>query len=231
MIRHLLLFALAVSTPLSAAPLPRSFTVGSFDRIRVEGPYQVTVSSGRAPFARAEGPATAVDAMDIRVEGRTLIVRQRGGRTNSSPGTPVRLAVGTHELRSVILSGAGSLAVDRLKGLSADVALLGPGRLQVDGIEADRLTAGVQGSGSLRLAGRAKVAVLTALGTPTLGAEALLSDDLTIRAEGSGEVVAAARTRASVTAAGIVQVRLTGGSACVLKLGGSASVEGCGAAR
>ncbi len=231
MTRHLLLLLLALSTPLSAAPLPRSFTIGSFDRIRVEGPYQVTVNSGRAPFARAEGPTAAIEAMDLRLEGRTLLIRQRGGMANASLGTPVRLTVGTHELRSVSLAGAGSLVVDRLKGLSADVALLGPGKLQVRGIEADRLTAGVQGSGSLRLTGRAKVAVLTALGTPTLAAEDLVGDELTVRAEGSGEVAAAARSRASVTAAGIVQVRLTGRPACVLKLRGSASVEGCGPTR
>jgi hypothetical protein len=101
----------------------------------------------------------------------------------------------------------------------------------VGGIEADRLTAGVQGSGALRLAGRAKVAVLTALGTPTLAAEALLSDEVTIQAEGSGEVAATARSRASVSAAGVVQVRLSGGPACVLRLRGSAGVEGCSAVR
>jgi hypothetical protein len=231
MVRHLFLFLLAASTPLGAAPLPRSFTIGSFDRIRVEGPYQVTVSNGRAPFARAEGPTAAIEAMDLRVEGRTLTVRQRGGMANASPGTPIRLAVGTHELRSASLAGAGSLTVDRMKGLTVDVALSGPGRVDVGAIEADRLTAGVQGSGALHLAGRTKVAQLTAIGTPTLAATGLLSDEVTLRAEGSGEAAVTAKSRVSLTAAGTMQVRISGKPSCILRLSGSASVEGCGPAR
>jgi hypothetical protein len=226
----LCLLLLAGPTELGAAGLPRSFTVTSFDRIRVEGPYAVALTTGRAPFARAEGSAAALDAIDLRVDGRTLVIRQRSGFRGAS-AIPVRISVGTPDLRSASLIGAGSLSIDRLRGLSLDLGLAGPGSLRVGAIEADRLNAAVQGSGALVLAGRAKVAILSAKGTPVLDASGLQSGDLTILAEGSGEVSAFAGARANVSVAGTVQVRLSGRPACVLKVSGSAAVEGCAAPR
>ena len=234
MLRHLALFLLAATTPLSAAAPLRSFTVTSFDRIRVEGPYAVTLSVGRSPFARAEGSAAALDRIDLRVEGRTMIIRQRSVATSgqgSASGPPVRIALGTPDLRVASLSGAGSLAIDRLRGLSIDVAVSGPGRLTVATIEADRLFAAVQGSGGLTLAGRVKSASLTASGAPVLAAAALIAEEAKISAEGAAEVTATVRSRATVFAAGTGIVRLSGQPTCVQRLSGSATIEGCAGGR
>ncbi|GAA4007962.1 hypothetical protein GCM10022280_00730 [Sphingomonas swuensis] len=231
MTRHLALFLLAATTPLSAAGLPRSFTVTSFDRIRIEGPYAVTLVVGRSSFGRATGRSVDLDAIDLRVEGRTLILRQRANQGARESGEPVRIALGTPDLRSASLSGSGSLAIDRLRGLDVELRLSGPGSLSVADLDADRVAASVNGSGALRLAGRAKIATLAARGSASLDAERLLSDEATIAAEGSSEASVFARSRATVTASGPVQVRLAGNPACVLKSSGSASVTGCRAAR
>ncbi len=234
MLRHLALFLLAATTPLSAAAPPRSFTVTSFDRIRVEGPYAVTLAVGRSPFARAEGSSAALDRIDLRVEGRTLIIRQRSVATTGqggASGSPLRIAIGTPDLRSAFLVGSGSLAIDRLRGLSIDVAVSGSGRLSVAAIEADRLTAGVQGSGGLTLAGKVKSVTMSASGAPLLSAPNLIADEARITAEGVAEVTATVRSRATVFAAGTGIVRLAGNPACVLRVSGSASVEGCAGGR
>lgn len=226
MIRHLALFLLAASTPLGAAPLGRSFTITSFDRIRVEGPYAVSLSVGRAPAARAEGDAAQMDALDLRVEGRTLIVRQRSGERPSGSGG-VRISVATPDLRTAILVGAGTLTIDRLRGLSVDLALQGPGSLDVRDVTADRVTASAFGSGALTLAGKAKQLGLIARGTPLVATGSLIADELTIAAEGSPEVTATARSQANVQAIGTAQVKLAGNPACTLRVTGSANVEGC----
>jgi hypothetical protein len=227
MMRFLALLSIAVSAPLSAAPLPRSFTVTSFDRVRVEGPYAVTLTTGRAPFARAEGPATALDAIDLRVEGRTLVLRRRSGAGSGGAVGPVRIALGSPEVRAVSLSGAGSLEVDRLSGLTVDVALVGSGRLTVATIAADRVTGALQGSGSLRLAGRTKTARLSAGGSGSLEAGDLAAEEVTLSAEGAGVVETMAKRQATIAAAGTVQVRVTGAPACTLRIAGSAEVSGC----
>jgi hypothetical protein len=231
MIRYLALLSLAATTSLDAATLPRSFSVTSFDRIRVEAPFAVALATGSAPFARAEGPSAALDLIDLRVEGRTLIIRQRSGWNGKGMGVPVKISVGTPDIRSATLMGSGSLAIDRLKGLSVEVSVAGPGSLSVGKVAADRLNGGIQGSGSLLLAGQVKAASLSARGSPTLSAAALQADELSLAAEGTGEVEANVRSRATVSAAGTMQVRLSGGPACILKVSGSASVEGCKSTR
>ena len=76
---------LLVAAPAMAAT--RSYSVTSFDRIRVDGPYQLMLKTNVAPFARAAGSQQALDAVSIRVEGRTLIVRaDEGGSWGGYPG-------------------------------------------------------------------------------------------------------------------------------------------------
>ena len=231
MIRPLSLLALLCFAAAPAAALPRTFTVTSFDRIRVEAPFAVTLATGRSSFARADGPAAALDAIDLRVEGRTLILRQRRSSGGPVLAGPVRISLGTPNLHSASVVGSGSLAIQRLTGLSVDLALGGAGSLTVEEVAADRLVASVQGSGALTLGGRVKTASLTARGAAALLAEALRAEEVTIVAEGTAEVAASARTLARVTAAGTVGVRLSGAPACELKVSGSATVEGCAARR
>lgn len=231
MIRHLALFLLAASTPLSAAPLPRSYSVTSFDRVRVEGPYLVTLSTNRAPFARAIGSPAQLDAIDLRVEGRTLIVRQRSGAVRNGESGRVEIAVGTPDLRSALLVGSGRLRIDRLKGLEVALGLQGSGVLTVADVQADRVGGAVEGSGKMELAGRSKSATLSARGTGTMRAEALRTAEVTAAADGAAELSAFPAERATVSATGTAMVQLSGSAACTLKVSGSASVSGCGKVR
>lgn len=231
MIRHLALFLLAAATPLSAAGLPRSFTVTSFDRIRVEAPYAVTLATGRSPSAKAEGSPAALDAIDLRVEGTTLILRQRSGYGGHGASGPVRIALSTPGLRTALLVGAGSLAIDKMTGLSVDLAVQGPGTMSVAALTADRVSGSAQGSGRLVLAGRTKAGSYLNRGTASLSAESLSADEIILSAEGTGDVAVAARSRATINAAGTVQVRVAGNPACTLKVSGAVNVSGCKTAR
>lgn len=222
---------LLLSTPATAANLPRTFTVTSFDRIRVEAPYAVTLVTGRSPAARAEGSQAALDAIDLRVESRTLILRQRSGFGSTSAGGPVRVFLSTPDIRTALLVGSGSLSVDKMSGLSVDVSVQGSGMLGVASLTADRLTASALGSGSLTLAGRTKVASLLTRGTATIAADKLAADEVTLAAEGAGTAAVNARTKVAVTATGSVAVTVAGQPACTLRTSGSATVSGCGGAR
>ena len=52
-----LCFAAGLTAALPAAAAERSYTLTSFDRIRVEGPFAVDLVTNRSPFARATGSA------------------------------------------------------------------------------------------------------------------------------------------------------------------------------
>ena len=76
MVRYILGLALAaMAFPASAAD--RSFTVTGFDRVRVEGPFDVRLTVGNAgQSAKASGQPDVLANLDIEVQGTTLIVRK-----------------------------------------------------------------------------------------------------------------------------------------------------------
>ncbi len=211
-------------------PAQRNYSVTGFDRIRVDGPYQVRLKTNVAPFARAAGSQAALDSVSLKVEGRTLIVRQTtsnwGGYPGGSTG-PVTIELGTHDLANAWLNGAGSLAIDRVRGLAFDLAIQGAGTATIDTIDIDQLRLGLNGSGSARLAGRADKVTAVVRGASSLDASELRSKNADIGAEGPAIVRLAASESAKVNAMGLAAVTLTGNPACTVKAQGSASVSGC----
>ena len=220
---------LLIAAPAGAAD--RSYTVTSFDRVRVDGPYQVTLKTDVSPFARANGSQAALDSVFIKVEGRTLIVRASqssgwGGYPGEARG-PVTIEVGTPELKTASINGAGALLIDKVKGLSFNVTIEGSGVLRIDAADVDQLRLGLAGAASSRIAGRAGMLNATVRGTSTLDADALRTKDAVIAAEGPALVRANVSGTAKVNAVGLASVALSGMPACESKAQGSANVSGC----
>ncbi|HUG45741.1 MAG TPA: DUF2807 domain-containing protein [Sphingomicrobium sp.] len=218
----------ALSTPGFAAD--RNYSVTGFDRIRVDGPYRIATTTGVAPFARASGSPAALDDISIQVQGRTLVVRKNssswGGYPGESPG-PVEIAVGTHELTTVWVNGAGSLSIDSVEGFSFDLSLQGPGSVAIGRLDVDRLRVGLTGAGSAVLGGKAAEAITIARGTGSIDGSALTVKDVTIGAEGSAVVKLRTSGTAKVDATGTAIVELAGRPACTVRASGSAVVSGC----
>lgn len=223
-----LVLAFAVASPAAAAE--RNFTVTSFDRIRVDGPYRVRLSTGVAPFARAAGTSHAIDGISIGVQGRTLIVRPSpsswGGYPGRSPG-PVEIVLGTHELTSAWLNGAGSLDITAIKGLSFDLNLQGTGSITVGKAAVDQMKVGLSGSGGMTIAGAAPKLTAVVRGSSSLDATGLKVKDAVLGAEGPAVIRAFVTNSAKVDASGVAQVELTGRPACTAKTAGSATISGC----
>ena len=227
----LALLALASLPATAAAPVAqRNYSVTSFDRIRVDGPYEVRLKTNVAPFARASGSQASLDGVSVRVEGRTLIVRPSGGGWGGYPGEnrgPVTIEVGTHDLGTAWLNGAGTLIIDKIKGLGFDIAIQGSGSARIDSADIDQLKLGISGAGSTRIAGRAANMTATVRGTSSLDAEGLTVKDAVIGAEGPAIVRATVTNAAKVDALGLAAVTLAGKPACTVNAKGSASVTGC----
>lgn len=227
----LALLALASLPATAAAPVAqRNYSVTSFDRIRVDGPYEVRLKTNIAPFARASGSQASLDGVSVRVEGRTLIVRPSSGGWGGYPGEnrgPVTIEVGTHDLGTAWLNGAGTLIIDKIKGLGFDLAIQGSGSARIDSADIDQLKLGISGAGSTRVAGRAANMTATVRGTSSLDAEGLTVKDAVIGAEGPAIVRATVTNAAKVDALGLAAVTLAGKPACTVNAKGSASVTGC----
>jgi hypothetical protein len=221
--------ALACSAPAPAAD--RNFGVSGFDRVRVNGDYKVTLVNGAAPFAKAHGSPRALDPVDIIVDGRTLIIRTNhsaswGGYPGESAG-PVEIMVGTHELSAVYLNGAGSVAVNQVRGLKFEASAQGAGSIAIAQVDVDQFQLELGGAASARLAGRAGKLTAGILGTSALDGEGLTVKDAVINAQGPAIVRLTATETAKVSAFGVASITLMGGPACTVTTQGSASVSGC----
>lgn len=226
-----LAFALLLLAPaLPAVAAERSYSVTDFDRIRIDGPYKVTLATGRSPGARAGGSQSAIDAVTVEVQGRTLIVKRNsqiwGGYPGQSSG-PVEVRLTGFALRAAAINGVGSLSVDKLKGASIDLLVAGSGLLTVGAVEADRLTVGVTGNGRATVAGKAAIAQLAIRGTGVIDAGRLIAKDAKIAADGPGTITVTATVTANVVSNGAGEIIVLGDPACTVKATGSGTVV-CG---
>lgn len=227
-------FLFAVSASLAfaapAAAATRTFGITSFTKIRVEGPYKVTLATGVAPFAKATGSTTALDRVAIDVSGDTLVVRTNpsawGGYPGEDPG-PVEIGVGTHDLTNAALTGAGSLAISRVKGLTFALSVQGSGSAQIDDAAADQLQVNLAGTASARVKGHALKLTALVRGLSAIDAAKLTTPDAHVTADGSATVDVDVTDTARVDAWGPATIRFSGRPACTLKVSGSTSVSGC----
>ncbi len=219
----------------AAAPATqRTLSVTGFDRIRVDGPYKVTLKTNVAPYARARGAAASIDGVSIKVEGRTLVIRAGSGGWGGYPGEgggPVTIDVGTHDLSAAYINGSGALDIDRIKGLGFDLSIQGAGSARINQVDVDQMRVGISGAGTSRLAGRVAKLTATVRGTSTFEADGLEVKDAVIGAQGPSIVRLAVTNSAKVDASGLASVTLTGDPACTVEAQGSANVVGCKQAR
>lgn len=228
--RSFLLIAALSTAAAPAAAATRNFEITSFTKVRIDGPYKVTLKTGVAPFASASGSPAALDRIAVDVRGDTLVVRTNLDSWGGYPGQnvgPVEINLGTHDLSSAWLNGSGALSIDKVKGLSFDLSVQGSGVGQIGEANIDQLTVTVVGTGSARLAGQAAKMTAFIRGLSNLDAAALSTKDATLGADGAGTILANVSDSATVNATGPATVRLSGAPSCTLRVNGSATVSGC----
>lgn len=230
--RTLLLSAIAAATlaaPAGAAT--RNFGITSFDKVRIEGPFNVSLKTGVAPFASASGSPAALDRVAVEVRGNTLVVHSNLDSWGGYPGNdsgPVEISLGTHDLSSAWINGSGALSIDKAKGLTFDLYVAGSAVADIDAVNVDQLSVSLVGTAAATLGGQAARLTSVVRGISKLDAGSLAVKDATIGTEGSATVDAKVSNGVKVDASGPATIRLTGSPACTLRVSGSVSVSGCG---
>lgn len=218
----------AIAAPASAAT--RNFGITSFEKVRVDGPFNVTLTTGVAPFAVASGSPAALDGVSIEVRDETLVVHPSLDSWGGYPGRdlgPVEIRLGTHDLSAAWLNGSGALSIDRVDGLSFGLSVQGSGGVEIGDATVDQLSISVLGTGSARIVGKAAKMTAVIRGISSLDAAGLTTKDATLGAEGAATIAADVSNSVRIDASGPATVRLSGGGACTLHVSGSATVSGC----
>lgn len=215
-----------------AAAAERSYSVTSFDRIRVEGPFQVSVTTGKAVSARATGSEQMLERVSVRVEGRTMLIRPNLSGWGGYPGqqaVPPHITVTTPELNTATVIGSGRLDIDRMRGARIALTVEGSGSVNAGQMDADNANLAVAGSGRIDAAGRARQAMAVARGVAEIRAPDLVVSDLTLSSESAGSVTMNAQRSAKVSALGLGPITISGAAACEIRQVGAAPVR-CGKA-
>lgn len=226
----------ALALPLLLAPLPvlaaeRVFSVGSFERVRVDGPFEVRIETGASPGATASGERQLIERIAVAVNGGTLSVRLGTGgwgeTFRADNAAPPVIVLRTPRLNSLAVSAGANVTVNRMAGQRVELSLAGSSRVEAARVDADQLAASLVGAGTITAGGQANRARLITDGPGTIDASGLVTKDLTVLLTGPGETRARARYTASVTNTGLGKVTVAGDATCTVRSAGGGPVS-CG---
>lgn len=230
MLRSLLLALSLLACAGAAQAGDRRYAVADFDRVLVEGAYDVRLTVGGPSSAQASGSAQALDAVTVEVQGTTLRIRRNRSAWGGQPGrapTPATIILTTRNLRSAQVIGSGTLDISGARGLQLSFLVQGNGQLRASRLDADNLGLVLRGSGAFRLEGAAKALKAVVEGAGSIDGTGLSTDTATIAAATSGDISLNARRSATVDAKGLGRVTVAGAAACTLR-GPRAGEVSCG---
>ena len=222
-----MLAALAAAFSTSAGAAERRYTVTDYDRIQVDGPFRVTVATGRAGAAVASGSSQAIEQVSIDVQGRVLRVRPNRNAWGGYPGEgagALSIALSTHDLRGASVTGSGGIIIDKARSMRFDIAVSGSGNVALGRLEADSLNVGLLGSGKIVVGGKAKSLRATIQGNGDFDARGLAVEDAEINADTAGTIGVAVRRAAKITATGSGDTEIIGSPACTTRALGSGRI-------
>ena len=201
----------------------RSFTVGPFNAVSLEGSGDVRVVRGSALSVTATGSQRVLDRLNIRVERDTLKIDRKSDRMswswNSDSGAVITVTMPAIKAASV--GGSGNMVVDRADGDSFSAAVEGSGNLKIASVAVKRAELAASGSGSLTIAGTATASAMAVDGSGNIDARGLSSNQATIAADGSGDVNATVSGRATIAVNGSGNVDVAGTDNCTIAAEGS----------
>lgn len=228
MFRYFLLAALLM--PCAAQAAERNFGMGSFDSVRLEGPFLVEIATGKSSSAVASGDLRAIDAISFISNGTSLTIRKNSmtwGGMNGKPAGQAVIRLTTPNLNRIALIGSGDLRVDKVSAGSLKILLAGSGSISINAVNATTIDAAVDGGGTLNLAGKAETAKISLTGSGDFAATRLSTDHLNLTVDGTGTAETRAVQTAKVLMFGNGVARIAGPMACDVDNRGSSTVA-CG---
>jgi hypothetical protein len=207
----------------------RSFQVGAFEKVSLDGSQDVVVTVGGAPSVRAEGDAEALERLDIRVEGGTLKIgsSRRGGWFNFRHGGGVTVYVTAPALNGAAIRGSGDMRVDRVQAQAFEAEIAGSGDMQIGALQAARASFSIAGSGGIRAAGTAEDSDVSIAGSGDILLGRLQTRRTSVRVAGSGNVAVHATEAVDGSVMGSGNVTVQGGARCTISKMGSGDIR-CG---
>jgi hypothetical protein len=223
-----LVSALLLLLTAAAAPQEKRYLITGFERVRIDGPYEVEIVRGPTQ-AVGVGDARALDRLDVHVDGTTLVIGAGTRGWNLAAGeaaaTP-KVLLSTPVLRAILINGGGRARIADMRGSRIDLALNGGGAITVAALDAEELNVNITGNGMVTLAGTARKVRVRSNGAGGFDGTGFTANDAVLVSESAGGMRLGVRYTARVTALGLGTVHLDGTPEC--RISGSGPVECAG---
>jgi len=213
-----------------------------FERIQVNGDFEVQVDTGRDASALIEADENLLDHIVTHISGDKLIIEARNGNC-LKPSNPIEITVTAPALTEMVLNGSGYLycygletdelvirlegsgqvGCQQLKASSVEYALEGSGEIN-SSVTTENLAASIEGSGEIRLNGEALSTDLRITGSGRIEAGQLNTDACVAYISGSGTIDTDVNDALDVTIIGSGILYYSGNPAVESYISGSGKV-------
>jgi Putative auto-transporter adhesin, head GIN domain len=211
-------------------PMERKLLVGSFENIQVIGDISVVVETGKSPSAMASGDKRVLESLKLERTGTTLRVRLQE-IVNNSQGIPItaplRVTLGTREIRDAAVVGNGQLTVSELRQQgAAKIFIAGNGSISVGRLIADQFTATIDGNGKIDLGGGTlRDGRVTIDGAGTFEGAKVQMRKLRLEHIGNGVSTATVEEGTEIYNRGSGNIEIGGKGTCFIKDAGNAAIN------
>ncbi|MFN0299082.1 MAG: head GIN domain-containing protein [Burkholderiales bacterium] len=213
---------LAMSTAALGQASSKGYSVQGFDSITIRIPATVEVIRADRASVRITAEPKVLDRLQVTERNRSLLIESpKGFSTNQ----PLSIAIGTAELKAVVLEAAGDITISRPRGQQLDLRSSGAGTIQVTGAEIGVMKVKLDGSETVKLDGKASSLELKLTGASSVDASALRTSRVVVTVDGASDVAIHADESIDATVSGSGSVRYQGKATVKQRVSGAGSVE------
>ncbi|MEQ1551064.1 DUF2807 domain-containing protein [Sphingorhabdus sp.] len=220
-------------TPYSARAATKSFLVGSFDELIVEGDIIVKLDNMKAPSAKASGDHSLVEALKIERNGLTIKIRVQdyeGTTQKAKIGAPLVVTLGGRGVRKVSVDGSAQLDINQIRapGMVVALKMSGAGQINVGKIESDRVEVNLAGTGGINIAsGKIRAARLSVSGSGKMDASKMPLMQAVLFQQGNATTHLLINEKVEISNSGSGTIQIDGSATCFVRQPGSAKIV-CG---
>ena len=160
--------------------------VSGFHTVALTGSGVVTVQQGDEESLVVEADDNVLPLIEAEVRGDTLSLGFKPGATIINPSRSIRYLVTVPNLNEVVISGSGTVNVDRVVDERFAATISGSGEMNVDSLTAANVRITISGSGDANVAGAAETQDIQVSGSGNYLAGDLASQSAEVNISGSG---------------------------------------------
>lgn len=158
----------------------------SFNRIVVNGSYEVNVLPGQTHRVVVDAESNLLDFINTRVRGQSLVIESAHNRCLKN-SVPIMVNVYTPLVDEIELNGSGLIIAHGLFLEELYVSVNGSGTVDLD-VDVDFLSANLNGSGKIDITGIATTTELNITGSGSMYAYQLTQSNCNASISGSGSM-------------------------------------------